>query len=121
MPTRHIQIALTDALPGMLLSDPVTDTRGNVLLPGGTVLTEALLSSLQRHQIDFIAIATDAISAVDADAERDRQIARVEWLFRQPGAVANAATGAAEADPAGSTATGLLHQYMLNFRSGMPT
>ncbi len=118
MPTRHIQIALTDAVAGMKLSDPVTDSKGNVLLPGGTELTEALLSSLKRHQIDSVAITTDALSEVDADAERDRQIARVEWLFRKPGA------GAALADPLGTedaapSATDVLHRYVLNFRSGM--
>jgi hypothetical protein len=100
-------------MPGMTLSDPVLDTKGNILLPGGAVLTSALLASLQRHQIDTIAIAAAAVSQVDADAERDRQIARVERLFRTPGTV----TSAAGAVPA-LESTELLHRYILKFRSG---
>ena len=114
MPTRHTQIALTDATPGMTLSDPVLDTKGNILLPGGATLTTALLASLQRHQIDTIAITAALVSQADADAERDRQIARVERLFRKPGMIA-------APDPAAPALenTDLLHGYILNFRSGV--
>jgi hypothetical protein len=97
----------------MTLSDPVLDTKGNILLPGGAVLTTALLASLQRHQIDTIAIAAAPVSQVDADAERDRQIARVERLFRKPGTV----SGGADAAPPPESSE-VLHRYILNFRSG---
>ena len=115
MHIRHIQIVLANATPGMTLSDPVLDTKGNILLPDGVVLTEAMLQSLKRHQIDSIAVALEALSQVDADAERDRQIARVERLFRPPGA-SSAADTAAVPMP---SATDLLHRYILNFRLGV--
>lgn len=119
MHTRPTQIALSTATTGMTLSDPVLDTKGNVLLPEGTVLTTSLIASLARHQIDSIAITTDAPSMVDAEAEQDRQIGRVEHLFRKAGR-ANAASGTLPAgDAAPMHATDILHRLVLNFRAGV--
>jgi hypothetical protein len=128
MPTRSIQITLSNATAGMILSDPVLDTKGNVLLNEGAVLTTALINSLARHQIDSLAIATEAASQADADAEQVRLIGRVEWLFRpsgelksaddvQPVETSMAATAAPAAAPA--SATDILHRLILNFRSGV--
>ena len=94
----------------MILSDDVLDTKGNVLLPKGVVLTEQILASLQRHQIDTIAITGTAILEV----ERDLQLARVQWLFRQPGAAP--ITGYSAAPMA--SANDMLRQYIINFRAG---
>ena len=105
MPNRPNQIPLSAATTGMTLSDPVLDTKGNVLLPQGTVLTTALVQSLARHQIDSIAITAEAPSQAEMDVQRDRQIARVERLFRM--------TGSAGAGPA----TEILHRLVLQFRS----
>ena len=114
MPTRSTQIALSAAITGMTLSDPVLDTKGNVLLPEGTVLTTALVASLTRHEIETVGICMDAASQADADIERDRQISRVERLFRAAGRV-NAGAG----DGMQPAVTQTLHQLVLNFRSGM--
>ena len=110
MPNRHTQIALFDALPGMTLSDDVLDTKGNVLLPTGVVLTRQILASLERHQIDTIAIAGTAILEI----ERDLQLERVQWLFREPGAVP---AGDPDTVPM-ATANDVLRQYIINFRAG---
>lgn len=110
---RHTQLALSDATAGMTLSDAILDTQGHILLPEGTILTESMLASLRRHQIDTIAVAGAPFSQAEEDAQRDLQIARVEWLFRQSG---RDPSGAASAEPPGATA--LLHQYVLNFRAG---
>jgi hypothetical protein len=108
---RHQQIALSDALPGMTLSDAVSDTKGNVLLPTGITLTSAILASLKRHQITSVSIALEALSPAQEAAERTRQIERINWLFRNP-------TLTALPSPIDSGARETLHQYILNFRSG---
>lgn len=110
MQNRHTQIALSDASPGMTLSDDVLDTKGNILLPEGAVLTEQILASLQRHLIETVAIAGTEILEV----EQNLQLERVQWLFRQPGA---APAGGQDAVPM-PTATDVLYQYMMNFRAG---
>ena len=121
MPNRYTQLPLNKATEGMILSDAVLDTKGNVLLPGGTVLTAALLASLERHQIDMVAIAGPGWSPADSQADRERHIARLAHLFRVPGSVTSdlpANSGALpEAQAPGST-TYVLHQYILAFRSG---
>lgn len=113
MTKRYRQIALSDATDGMILSDAVLDTRGNILLPQGTVLTASMLVSLERHQIETVAIAGAPISAEAECAEHAQRLARVARLFRQSGAV----PGSPPPVPV-PAATGTLHQYILNFRAG---
>lgn len=110
MQNRHTQIALSDASPGMTLSDDVLDTKGNILLPQGVVLTEQILASLQRHLIETVAVAGTEILEV----ERNLQLERVQWLFRKPGV---APAGGPDAVPM-PTATDVLHQYIIKFRAG---
>ena len=109
MPTRYLQLPLASAQTGMTLSDAVLDTKGNILLPKGTVLTEAMLASLLRHQIDTVVIAGGEVSPEQDSAERDVQIARLTYLFRQPGNVGLTTPR--------SDATVALQQTILNFRS----
>ena len=121
MPNRYTQLPLTKAIEGMTLSDDVLDTKGNVLLPGGTVLTAALLASLERHGIDMVAIAGPGLSPADSQADLERHIARLARLFRVPGSVTNNAPGSTGALPEAQAlvaATDVLHQYVLNFRLG---
>ncbi|MBC7513721.1 MAG: hypothetical protein H7234_04710 [Herminiimonas sp.] len=128
MTTHHKQVPLSDAVPGMLLWDAVADSHGNVLLSAGTVLTTAILASLQRHQIEMLAIAGAALSDAEELARSTRQAGRIAWLFRKPGSATSLATaalsdGAAAADEAGhggtaTSATAMLHRYVTNFRSG---
>ena len=113
MPNRYTQLPLTKAIEGMTLSDDVLDTKGNVLLPGGTVLTAALLASLERHAIDMVAIAGPGLSPADSQADLERHIARLTHLFRVPGS-----TRAPPEAQALVAATDVLHQYVLNFRLG---
>ncbi len=118
MSHRHLLIALAAAEPGMTLSDSVLDTKGNVLLPTGTVLTASLLESLQRHQIDSVAIAADGVQPDDEQAERARRMARVERLFRPSGKFSAQDGGDNGAPPVpGHDATGILQDYMLRFRA----
>ena len=109
MTNRYHQLPLGSASPGMTLSDPVLDTKGNILLPKGTQLTAAMLASLQRHQIDTVAIADSHVSAEEDSAERDRRMIRVAHLFRQPGSL--------ETTPQPrSSASDVLRQFVLNYR-----
>ena len=77
------------------------------------MLTEAILASLLRHQIDTLAVASGEVSAEEDSAERDARIARLNFLFRQPGGVASATTR--------SEATDTLQQTIMNFRTSNPS
>jgi hypothetical protein len=113
MQTRSKQIALTDALPGMVLHDAVLDTRGNILLPAGATLTPVLCASLQRHQIETVVVGDDSHSQAEVEAERDAGLVRLEWLFRAAGHASASAASAVDATPT-------LHRYVRNFRLGTP-
>ncbi|MES2832846.1 MAG: hypothetical protein V4695_12745 [Pseudomonadota bacterium] len=123
MSKRHTQIILADARAGMTLSDPILDTKGNLLLPEGTLLTGAILESLRRHQIDTLAVAGAEISDAEENAERQNRLARVEKLFRQPGTAANTASDttrgvALQTAATEAQATEILYQYIRDFRAG---
>ena len=83
MISRQLEIDLDDAMPGMTLSDDIPDGHGGMLLPRGSIVTEANLVSLRRRGIDRIFIVSDQISAADLAAERDRLRQRLEHLFRK--------------------------------------
>lgn len=134
MTTHHKQVPLSDVVPGMTLWDAVTDDRGNVLLPAGTVLTGAMLGSLERHQVEMLAIAGAALSDAEELARSTQQTGRLAWLFRKagtPGMSTDAAgtaplDGVGDAGTAGNVrqapdATDILHRYVKNFRSGTST
>lgn len=110
MPNRYHHILLSAAKPGMILSDAVLDTKGNVLLPKGTLLNDGMLASLLRHQIATVVIAGGEVSTEVERTERAEHSARVDHLFRQPGSTNLLA-------PPCSAASNLLHQYILHFRS----
>jgi len=80
---RTIEIDIDDAIPGMTLSDAVLDQQGNLLIPAGTALTEAMLKSLQRRGVDRFYVANDGISEADLAAERARIMERLGKLFRK--------------------------------------
>jgi len=80
---RTIEIDIDDATPGMTVSDAVSDQQGNLLIPSGAALTEAMLKSLQRRGIDRIYVMNDAISEADLTVERAHLVARLEKLFRK--------------------------------------
>ena len=97
----------------MTLSDAVLDTKGNILLPQGTQLNDAMLASLLRHQIATVVVNGGEVSAEEIDAERDHRIARVAYLFRPAGRETAALPD--------SVATDALHQYVLRYRSSTLT
>ena len=76
----HELVPVTRALPGMVLSDQLLDSHGVVLLARGAVLSEAIIASLGRHQIDMVPVArVEAHRAPDAPAVQ----ARLDFLFRR--------------------------------------
>lgn len=97
--------ALAAARPGMVLSDVLLDARGQVLLPQGAVLTDAMLASLARHGVAMLPIAG---AGPDAPAEDPQRVqARLDHLFRNN-----------ERDDADDWATGILRRYVEDFRLG---
>lgn len=64
------ELPLAQARAGMVLSGEPRDAQGELLLPGGTVLTPAMLASLARHGIDALPVLVPP---------RDR----VDYLFRK--------------------------------------
>jgi hypothetical protein len=101
--TLHKQLALSDILPGMVLSHNLLDTQGQILLPKGAVLTEKTIDSMARHNIASVRVVTGELTA-EEDALRTRQAQnRLRYLFR-----------GTEENPVNY----LLHQYVSNFRAG---
>lgn len=89
-------IPLAQVRPGMTLSDELLDMHGHVLLPEGTVLTEALLALMPRHGIDVLPIAL-AVEPAELAALHQHQRERVDYLFRLPGGDQAAEPGLARA------------------------
>lgn len=82
MNKRCKKVEMDDAEPGMVLSEAVLDSQQTVLLPEETVLTDAILRSLQRRGIDHLYIVNDEVSPEELEAERQRVQARLDRLFR---------------------------------------
>ena len=55
MTSRSEQLELDKVSAGMVLSDDLLDSQGQILLPQGTSLTEATLASLRRHDVEIAA------------------------------------------------------------------
>jgi hypothetical protein len=97
--------ALAAARPGMVLSDVLLDRQGQMLLPQGTTLTDAMLASLRRHGVDMLPIVAtggDPAPAAAADVQ-----ARLDHLFRKN-----------DRDDNEDWATGLLRRYVEDYRHG---
>lgn len=107
MPGPHKQIPLNQALPGMTLSDDLLDAGGNALLTSGAVLTAATLAALLRHQVESVPIVWADPGGSDPADARAQLEQRLAILFRKPG-------------NAGEDATGVLQQYVRQFRLGDP-
>ena len=102
--TADVQMtALTDARPGMALSDVLFDDKGNVLLAQGVVLTETLLASLARHGVESLPIlqAESVLPSIDPAAVQ----ARLDYLFRGN-----------DRDDHADWATGILRRYVEDYR-----
>jgi hypothetical protein len=102
---QHLNIS--ELKPGMVLSDVILDTQGQVLLPEATVLTSAMIASLPRHGVEMVAIALDmnTVLAQAEEAARLLRTERVNQLFRHY-----------NPDNDRDWATGVLRQYIEDYR-----
>jgi hypothetical protein len=76
-------MALAEVQPGMVLSDVLLDVQGKVLLPQGTVLTEAMLALMPRHGISVLPILQAEYTPEAIEATLHHHEARLARLFRK--------------------------------------
>jgi hypothetical protein len=100
---RHLP--LSGVKPGMVLATELLDLQGHMLLPQGTVLTEAMLSHMPRHGISSLPVEQEAMSAEELAAMQAARRERLAHLFRK--------TGDAEADWAANALRQLLTVYRI--------
>ncbi|MGZ3237533.1 MAG: hypothetical protein ACXU8A_09190 [Burkholderiaceae bacterium] len=103
MTNRSMQLPLSELTPGMVLSDDLRDSWGNILLPQGTKLTEVTLESLKRYEISTLPILSEELSEAEETAKLEHQQQRIGILFRKS---------------AEDKATHSLMQFMHKFRQG---
>ncbi len=107
MTGNYHQLALGEVRPGMVLSDVLLDVQGHVLLPQGTVLTDAMLALMPRHGIAMLPIVRDEVAPELTQAALARHQERIDQLFRK---------NDAESDH--DWATALLRRFVTDFRLG---
>jgi hypothetical protein len=83
MTSSYQPLSLSQAVPGMVLSEDLHDAQGNILLPYGSTLTDAILRSLQRRGVKMLSVVADASPVIDQAAQRDYHRARLARLFRK--------------------------------------
>jgi hypothetical protein len=101
----YTYVPLPQLRTGMVLSDDLLDSNGNVLLARGMELTAAMMTSLQRHAVAAVPIACGAPEQHVLSEIRKHDAQRLARLFRKPGSD-------------DTDATGILHQYVRHFRLG---
>jgi hypothetical protein len=108
MTASYHQLPLAQVLPGMVLSDELLDVQGHVLLPQGTVLTEAMLALMPRHGIEVLPVVSETAASDDElQATLQHQDQRIAHLFRKN-----------DPDSDSDWATGLLRRFVSDFRLG---
>lgn len=86
MSETNCTLPLAEATPGTILALDLLDTYGALLLPAGTVLSEALLASLAQRGIEQIVVCdTSPGDETESAARRQRLANRIEYLFRAAG------------------------------------
>jgi hypothetical protein len=108
MTGNYHQLTLAEVRPGMVLSDVLLDVQGHVLLPQGTVLTEAMLALMPRHGIAVLPIIKDEASPEQIEAKLHHHEARIAHLFRKN-----------DADSDNDWATATLRRFVTDFRLGI--
>lgn len=108
MTASYQHLALAQVQPGMMLSDELLDAQGHVLLPQGTVLTEAMLALMPRHGIDSLAIVVETVSEAEVAAGLEHYQRRIDRLFRKN-----------DPDNDADWATSMLRHYVTDFRMGL--
>jgi hypothetical protein len=106
MSSAYQHLAVADVRPGMVLSDVLLDQQGQVLLPQGAILTEAIIALLPRHGVDVLTVLCGGADAVPGPDQAALQ-QRLAHLFRQD-----------DIDNKEDRATGILHRYMEDYRLG---
>lgn len=85
------QVPIDEVAPGSALADEVRDASGNILLPGGALLTEANLAGLRRRGVESLWLALPVqLDDAAREAEVRRIEARIAHLFRDCGGSAAA-------------------------------
>jgi hypothetical protein len=108
MTGNYHQLTLAEVRPGMVLSDVLLDVQGHVLLPQGTVLTEAMLALMPRHGIAVLPIIKEDVTPEMVQASLNHHEARIAHLFRKN-----------EADSDSDWATSLLRRFVSDYRLGV--
>ena len=103
MSKRYHYLPLSKVSAGMVLADNLLDKVGQVLLPAGVTLTDAMLRSIAHHEIHQLSVEAAPISEQEEMELRQKQLLRVEKLFRHAPAT----------EPAS-----LLKAYILDYRQG---
>lgn len=80
---RHLP--LSGVKPGMVLATELLDPQGHMLLPQGTVLTEAMLSHMPRHGISSLPVEQEPMDPEALAAMQAVQRERLAYLFRKSG------------------------------------
>ncbi len=108
MTASYHQLPLAQVQPGMILSDELLDVQGHVLLPQGTVLSEAMLALMPRHGIEVLPIASEAaVSDDEVQARLQHHDERITQLFRNN-----------DTEDDSDWATTLLRRFVSDFRMG---
>ena len=107
MTGNYHQLTLAEVRPGMVLSDVLLDVHGNVLLPQGTVLTEAMLALMPRHGISVLPITREQVTPEVVAATLQLHEARLAHLFRKN-----------DPDSGSDWATATLRRFVTDFRLG---
>lgn len=107
MTASYQHLPLSQVLAGMVLSDELLDAQGKVLLPQGTVLTEATLALMPRHNIVALPVLDTGVADEDVTRDRTAHALRLTQLFRKN-----------DPDNDADWATGLLRRYVSQFRVG---
>lgn len=103
---QHMPLAQVE--PGMVLSDELLDVQGHILLPQGTVLTQAMIALMPRHGIAMLPIAVPAEpTEEEVAASQERHLERLAHLFRKN-----------DPDSDQDWATALLRRFVTDYRLG---
>jgi hypothetical protein len=105
MRRRNYQVTLDEASPGMVLSDDLLDAKGKTLLPAHTELSQDIIKSLRKRDVETIPILGEEISESDHVADEQRHGRRLERLFRK--------------HTPDDMATEILKQFVTTFRLGV--
>jgi hypothetical protein len=80
------ELRLDEIVPGAVLDSEVRDAHGQLLLPGGTRITEAMLAELRRHSILTLPVLVETTLADDERIDAiDHNLQRIRYIFRGAG------------------------------------